>query len=158
MSRNGGEAAFETGEWTADQGNTGENARDVARAVVEMRERSPAIPVSGARTMTLTIRLAGGDVLGEAITEARALTVALAFTVSVCAQARADDIWSGFAGNAQHTALSSVASQSLDGIRWRTPVDLSPQYTGNDLLIHYGSPLITGADTAIVPVKTGATD
>ena len=58
---------------------------------------------------------------------ARALTVALALTVSVCVPARADEIWSGFAGNAQHTALSSVASQPLDGIRWQTPVDLSPQ-------------------------------
>ena len=71
--------------------------------------------------------------------------------------------WSGFAGNAQHTALSSVASQDLDTIRWQTPVDLDPQYSASgELLIHYGSPLVTSlnsnnTDNVIVPVKTGAT-
>ena len=42
-------------------------------------------------------------------------------------------------------------------IRWQTPIDLNPQYSGDDLLIHYGSPAITAANTIIVPVKTGAT-
>ena len=64
--------------------------------------------------------------------------------------------WSDHARNSQHTALSSVASQPLNAIRWQTPVDLNPQYSGDDLLIHYGSPLITLANTVIVPVKTGA--
>jgi Bacterial Ig domain/Dockerin type I domain len=66
--------------------------------------------------------------------------------------------WSGYAHDAQHTAVSSVASQPLQGIAWQTPVDLAPQYTGEYLLIHYGSPLVTAANTVIVPVKTGATD
>jgi len=65
-------------------------------------------------------------------------------------------LWSGVAGNSQHTANSTVASQSLDRIRWQTPVDLRPQYSGNELLIHYGSPLVTTANTVIVPVKVGA--
>ena len=73
------------------------------------------------------------------------------------AAGHASPIWAEYAGNAQHTALSGVASQPLGGIRWQTPVDLAPQYSGNDLLIHYGSPLITQANTVIVPVKTGAT-
>ena len=66
--------------------------------------------------------------------------------------------WSGYAGNAQHTANSAVASQTLGGIRWQTSMDLAPQYSGNDLLIHYGSPSVTAANTVVVPVKTGATD
>src|SRR5262245_47994351 len=66
--------------------------------------------------------------------------------------------WPAFAFNAQHTAESPVAGEDLQAIRWQTPVDLIPQYSGNDLLIHYGSPVITPANTIIVPVKTGATD
>src|SRR5947209_6573062 len=66
-------------------------------------------------------------------------------------------LWSGYGGNGQHTALSTVASQPLEAIRWQTPVDLQPQYQGSDLLIHYGEPMVTGANTVLVPVKTGPT-
>ncbi|MBI3767153.1 MAG: hypothetical protein HY271_01530 [Deltaproteobacteria bacterium] len=66
--------------------------------------------------------------------------------------------WLGYGGDAQHTAIAKVAAQSLDRIRWQTPVDLAPQYSGNDLLIHYGSPLVTRGNTVVVPVKVGATD
>jgi hypothetical protein len=66
--------------------------------------------------------------------------------------------WANYAHDPQHTAVSAVQSQSLNRIKWQTPVDLSPQYSGNELLIHYGSPLITSANSVIVPVKTGATD
>ena len=68
------------------------------------------------------------------------------------------DGWQGYALNAQHTALSTIASNSLQSILWHTPVDLDPQYTSSgELLIHYGSPTITAANTVLVPVKTGAT-
>jgi uncharacterized repeat protein (TIGR01451 family) len=67
-------------------------------------------------------------------------------------------VWTGYAGGPQHEAISSIASQPLDAIRWSTPVDLNPQFDGNDLYIHYGTPLITQANTVIVPVKTGASD
>jgi hypothetical protein len=65
-------------------------------------------------------------------------------------------IWSGFAGNAQHTGLAAVQSQPLDNIRWQTPIDLQPQFSGNDLLIHYGEPMVTAANTVLIPVKTNA--
>lgn len=70
---------------------------------------------------------------------------------------RADPIWANYAGDGQHTALSSVASQPLDAIRWSTPVDDVLQHTHGPLLIHFGSPTITQADTVIVPVR-GAND
>lgn len=66
--------------------------------------------------------------------------------------------WSGYARDPQHTAQSAYASQALSSIAWQTPVDLAPQFSGNDLLIHYGSPLVTADNTVIVPTKTGATD
>lgn len=66
--------------------------------------------------------------------------------------------WSSYAHDAQHTAISDVASQHLASIHWQTPVDLNPQYYGGSLYIHYGSPLVTQANTVIVPVKTGASD
>ena len=65
--------------------------------------------------------------------------------------------WSGYGHEAQHDAVVPVASQSLNRILWHTPVDLNPQYSGSELFIHYGSPLITRSNTVIVPVKTGAT-
>jgi len=65
--------------------------------------------------------------------------------------------WQGYAQNPQHTALSTVASQTLGSILWQSPVDLNPQYKDNALLIHYGSPLITASNTVIIPVKTGTT-
>ena len=68
-------------------------------------------------------------------------------------------VWSGYGGNAQHTSVSTVAAQRLDAILWQAPVDLLPQYTsGGSLLAHYGSPMVTAANTVLVPVKTGATD
>jgi hypothetical protein len=57
--------------------------------------------------------------------------------------------WPGHALNAQHTAVSSVAAQPLSTIHWQTPVDLKPP-TG-EIVIHYGSPLVTSAGTVIVP-------
>ena len=63
-------------------------------------------------------------------------------------------VWATHAHDAQHTAVSSVASQPLNTIHWHVPVDLDPP-TG-EIFIHYGSPLVTAANTVIVPVKTGA--
>lgn len=66
--------------------------------------------------------------------------------------------WFGYARDAHHSAQSPVGPQPLMRIHWSVPVDLNPQYHGGELLIHYGSPVITPSNTVIVPVKTGATD
>jgi hypothetical protein len=84
--------------------------------------------------------------------------IAAAFVLAACDAARAAPVWSGYAGDAQHTATSAITSQPLQAIHWQTSVDLNPQYSSGELLIHYGSPLVTAANTVIVPVKTGATD
>jgi len=87
---------------------------------------------------------------------ALALACAVLLPTTATAQNR-KSTWSSYARNAQHDALADVPLQSLQQIRWQTPVDLAPQYTpGGILLIHYGSPLATRRDTIIVPVKTGA--
>lgn len=64
--------------------------------------------------------------------------------------------WWGFGRDAQHSALGAIATQPLTRVTWTTPVDLAPQYSGTSLLIHYGSPVISSANTVIVPVKTAA--
>jgi hypothetical protein len=78
-------------------------------------------------------------------------TFALAATI---AAAHATTGWTTFGGNAQHTGVSTTAAQPLSAVRWSTPLDLAP--SGN--LIHYGSPVITPANTVIIPVRTGARD
>lgn len=63
--------------------------------------------------------------------------------------------WSAYGHGAQHDGLSSAPSQPLSRIVWQTPLDLNPP-TGDELTIHYGSPLITRSNTVIVSVKTQA--
>ncbi len=64
--------------------------------------------------------------------------------------------WASFAGNAQHTAISAGASQDLGQIVWRKRVDLDPPYSGDELLVHYGSPVITDQNTVVLPIKAGS--
>ena len=62
-----------------------------------------------------------------------------------------------FSRDAQHSAVSAIATPPLNRILWQTPVDMAPQYAGGKyLLAHYGSPVISGANTVLVPVKTAA--
>ena len=69
----------------------------------------------------------------------------------------AHDLVNGYGRDAQHSAISLVASQDLGKVAWTTPVDLAPQYTpSGGLLTHYGSPLVTTTNTVILPVKTGS--
>ena len=65
--------------------------------------------------------------------------------------------WWGFGRDAQHSAVSAIATQDLNRIAWSTPLDLNPQYRGSGaLLTHYGSPVVTSNNTVVLPVKTGA--
>lgn len=79
---------------------------------------------------------------------------------TTCVSRTASNVpWAGYGRDPQHTAISAVAAQSLNSIHWQTPVDLHPPGGGQgDLLIHYGSAVVTTGNTVIVPVKTGATD
>jgi len=65
--------------------------------------------------------------------------------------------WWGFGRDAQHSAVSAIATQDLNRIAWSTPLDLKPQHSsGGALLTHYGSPVITSNNTVVLAVKTGA--
>jgi hypothetical protein len=65
--------------------------------------------------------------------------------------------WWGFGRDAQHSAVAAVVTQDLDRIVWRKRIDLAPPYQGNgELLIHYGSPVVTDRNTVLLPVKTRA--
>jgi hypothetical protein len=79
--------------------------------------------------------------------------VSLASLLTVQHSAAQTGLWATHSHDAQHTGVSSVAAQPLNQIHWQTPVDLKPP-TG-EILIHYGSPLVTAANTVIVPVKDG---
>jgi hypothetical protein len=76
------------------------------------------------------------------------LSVSFAFAQGV------SNSWPNYAHDPQHTGVSAVAAQSLSKIHWSTPVDLDPP--AGEIFIHYGSPLVTAANTVIVPVKTGS--
>jgi hypothetical protein len=80
----------------------------------------------------------------------------LAFA-SVSQAATQPPAWAGFAGNAQHTGQAPASPQPYNRLHWSTPVDLMPLLTGDELLIHYGSPMITAGNTVLLPVKTGLT-
>lgn len=54
-----------------------------------------------------------------------------------------------FAGNAQHTAVYQAAAQNLSTTHWSTSTDLN----NSGAFAHYGAPLVTAANTVIVPVK-----
>jgi hypothetical protein len=59
--------------------------------------------------------------------------------------------WNGHGGDPQHSAISSVPSLPLNGIRWMASVD--DNLPSEPILIHYGSPIITAANTVVLPVR-----
>jgi len=111
------------------------------------------------------VRQKGFDLLARGC--GRGLTTLLGVICTLTSWANVSDVagqsirapWTGYARDSQHSGISPVASQPFGAIRWQMPVDLAPQYTEEgELLIHYGSPLITRSNTIVVPVKTGAAD
>lgn len=70
------------------------------------------------------------------------LTIAF-FTTSVFAQA------STFGGDSQHTGIFDAPAQNLNVIKWQTDIDL----VNTGQFAHYGSPVITPANTVFVPVR-----
>jgi hypothetical protein len=74
----------------------------------------------------------------------------------VPAAAFAAQSWRNYGRDQQHSALAGRSAQPLQAIHWHAPVDLDPQYSGGDLFIHYGTPLVTARNTVVFPVKTGA--
>ena len=70
-----------------------------------------------------------------ALLAARLTTLALtAALVSVCGVAAAPlGGWPAYGRDAQHSAISPAGAQALTRIRWRTPVDRAPQYSGDNL-------------------------
>jgi hypothetical protein len=72
--------------------------------------------------------------------------------------AQAPTAWTTIGRDAQHSNRSTVAARHLDSIAWSTPVDTVLAGTPGTLLVHYGSPLITAANTVIVPVRTSLAD
>jgi len=59
--------------------------------------------------------------------------------------------WNGHGGDPQHSAIAAGPSQPFATVRWTTPVDDSEP--SEPILIHYGSPIITQANTVVVPVR-----
>ncbi|MGC2696349.1 MAG: Ig-like domain repeat protein, partial [Candidatus Angelobacter sp.] len=78
--------------------------------------------------------------------------IGFAFVLAVAGHARAQTIVSTFGGNAQHTAIYNPTAQHLNAIHWSASIDLN----NTGALAHYGAPLLTPANTIIVPQKTGA--
>lgn len=57
---------------------------------------------------------------------------------------------SGFGGNAQHAGIYEAAAQPLNSVRWTASIDLY----NSTAFAHYGAPLITTANTLVIPVRT----
>ncbi|MEO7158663.1 MAG: hypothetical protein ABI039_13925, partial [Vicinamibacterales bacterium] len=94
-------------------------------------------------------RSAGFSLVGTTV-----VALLVAFAASYSRAGLAAGAWSTLGGNAQHTGVSTVPAQPLEVVRWSTPVDLATP--GDFILIHYGSPVVTPANTVVIPVKTGA--
>jgi len=64
--------------------------------------------------------------------------------------------WSGYGHDPQHSGVSASAAQPLNSIHWCTPVDTVLEDTAGPLFIHYGTPVVTAANTVLVPQRISA--
>jgi hypothetical protein len=65
-------------------------------------------------------------------------------------------VWPDFAANPQHAAQAPASPQPLAHLHWTARIDHAPPLIAGTLPIHYASPLITQADTVLVPVRADA--
>ncbi|HEY6804602.1 MAG TPA: Ig-like domain repeat protein [Pyrinomonadaceae bacterium] len=82
----------------------------------------------------------------------KSLTFARLFSLLVllsltCVAARAQTT---FGGNAQHTGIYTTPAQTLNTIKWQTDID----FNNDGTFVHYGSPVVSAANSVFVPVKT----
>jgi hypothetical protein len=110
------------------------------------------------RSAAGTVIVAGALLGSLMITPLAGAQAALARHAQPAAQAQRHGYraWTGYAGNAQHTAVVSIRPQSLKRIRWHVKVDLHPVKQDGSLPIHYASPMITTANTVLVPTRISA--
>ena len=85
------------------------------------------------------------------------VTASFAFCVQASGQS-GSPFWECLGADRSHHANAPAMTQPLQRVLWSRPVDLAPQYNGDELLIHYGSPLITHNNVILWPTKTGTTD
>jgi len=75
--------------------------------------------------------------------------MSFAVVLALAPSGGAQTIVSTFAGNAQHTAVYNPTAQHLNAIHWSTSIDSNNTGT----LTHYGAPVITPANTLLIPQK-----
>lgn len=61
--------------------------------------------------------------------------------------------WGTYGADVQHTGLSHYPAKALQQVLWSYDID-PQQPAGQEVLAHYGSPVITPANTVIFPVTT----
>jgi len=81
------------------------------------------------------------------------LAVSLMLSIGMRTASAAVPAWSGYAGNAQHTAQAPAPARSLLNVHWAAALDKAPQGNGAAALAHYASPMFTAGGTLLLAVK-----